>query len=220
MLEREDRIVNIFLELILDRGSADELKINLNLLLGLHHLLLPVLERRLGPVVPICPFLELLLRNLALRHRQGAETDIRVLRQRVSGFLLLERVPHHSLEENAVSSLGVEVDLARSPVPEDDRHSLPGAVELKDLEQLVFLLHHPPIERVADFHIVVLIEAEIFEATESSEVQDCQLIGGGRLRVRTDIRLRYRPVSHHRPCPRAPCGIGLESSSSFYLISL
>ena len=127
-------------------------------------------------MVPLSPLIELLLRDFTLCHRQGAETDIRVLRQRISGLLLLERLVDHSLEENAVSPLGVEMDLARSPVPEDDRHSLPGAVELKDLEQLVFLLHHPPIEGVADFHIVVLIEPEIFEATESREVQDGQLV--------------------------------------------
>ena len=41
LFELEDRVANIFLELILDRGSADELKINLNLLLGSHHSLLP-----------------------------------------------------------------------------------------------------------------------------------------------------------------------------------
>ena len=43
MLERKDRIVNIFLELILDRSRTDELEVDLNLLLGLHHLLFPVL---------------------------------------------------------------------------------------------------------------------------------------------------------------------------------
>ena len=79
----------------------------------------------------------------------------------------------HSFQENIVSSLRVEKDIASLVISEDDGHPLPGTVELQDLHQKIFLFR---LVSELNHHIVLLVSSLVLEATESGEVQKSELI--------------------------------------------
>lgn len=137
-LESVDSLWDTVLKPVFNGSSTEEEEVLFNEFGGLVEFLASVVDCRSGLVVDPRPLLVLVLGNNTHGQTESPETFgsivLKVDESLFSEWIVLRK----TLEDNGISALGVETNLAIRAT-QNRRHTLPSRVEFADVEQFIFI---------------------------------------------------------------------------------
>jgi hypothetical protein len=83
----------------------------------------------------------------------------------IPGFFHLIHRLLHSIQQNIIRPFTIQQDFPLS-IPQDNRHPLSCAIELKHIKKLIFFRS----PKKFNYHVILLVKAEIFEPTKPSKI--------------------------------------------------